>query len=151
MRVVVLGLMATLILQPVTAQADVAVVDIRTPAEWRETGVLEGAHLLTFFDERGGHDARAFVDRLRREVDPSQPLVLVCRSGNRTTHVQNFLRQIGYDRVTHVDGGMTRLIAEGVPTVAPPPDAFALQTEFGTLWRCAADAEAPTATCFAEP
>ena len=37
----------------------VPVVDIRTPEEWRATGVIKGSHLLTFFDAQGSYDLRA--------------------------------------------------------------------------------------------
>jgi len=38
---------------------DAAVVDIRTPEEWRETGAIEGNRLLTFFDADGNRDIGA--------------------------------------------------------------------------------------------
>ena len=38
---------------------DAAVVDIRTPGEWRETGTIEGSHLLTFSDADGNRDIGA--------------------------------------------------------------------------------------------
>ena len=31
----------------------VPVIDIRTPEEWRQTGIIEGSHMLTFFDAQG--------------------------------------------------------------------------------------------------
>lgn len=38
---------------------DAAVVDIRTPEESRETGTIEGSHLLTFSDADGNRDIGA--------------------------------------------------------------------------------------------
>ena len=35
----------------------VPVIDIRTPEEWRDTGMIEGSHLLTFFDAQGRYDS----------------------------------------------------------------------------------------------
>ena len=31
----------------------VPIIDIRTPKEWIETGIIEGSHLITFFNEKG--------------------------------------------------------------------------------------------------
>lgn len=36
-------------------RAEPVIVDIRTPAEWRETGVIADAVLLTFFAEDGSY------------------------------------------------------------------------------------------------
>ncbi|TVQ37435.1 MAG: rhodanese-like domain-containing protein [Geminicoccaceae bacterium] len=136
---------------PAVSTENVTVVDIRTPGEWRQTGVIDGALLLTFFDEQGGYDARGFVERLLGEVDPESPVLLVCRTGSRTTAVTNFLRQIGFSQIDHVEGGMLRLLAEGVTPVVPADDAFTPSTRFGSLWRCAADGDARAARCSAEP
>ena len=47
-------------------EAGAPIIDIRTPEEWGTTGVIEGSHLLTFFDARGSYDARGVaVEALR--------------------------------------------------------------------------------------
>jgi rhodanese-related sulfurtransferase len=47
------------------AAAGVPVIDIRTAGEWKETGILPGSRLLTFFDERGRADPPAWLQQLR--------------------------------------------------------------------------------------
>jgi len=80
--------------------AGVPIVDIRTAAEWRETGVIPGSHLLTFFDAIGQHNPPAWLEQLKPIVKPDQPVIVICRSGNRTQAVSRFLsQQAGYRTV----------------------------------------------------
>ena len=62
---------------------DVPLVDIRRPEEWRETGVVEGSQLLTFVDESGRLQP-GFLETLTQRFSPTDPVVLICRTGNRT-------------------------------------------------------------------
>ena len=97
------------------------VIDIRTPEEWRETGVIEGSHLLTFFDAQGRYDVRAWLSGLAAIVDRDEPFTLICHSGGRSALVGRLLdAQLGYERVHDAPGGIERWIAEDRPTVAPP-------------------------------
>jgi rhodanese-related sulfurtransferase len=85
----------------------VPLIDVRTPGEWRETGVIEGSHLLTFFDERGRYDAAAWLAELERIAGPDQPVALICATGGRTTAISFFLdQQVGYDKVYHATEGV---------------------------------------------
>jgi rhodanese-related sulfurtransferase len=77
-------------------------IDIRTPEEWKETGVAEGAHKLDMNDPM-------FTAKLSKIVDGdrTKPIVLICRTANRTRTVQAALmQQGGYSRVINVEGGM---------------------------------------------
>lgn len=62
----------------------VKVVDIRTPGEWKQTGVVAGSQMVQFVDERGRVDPEVFAQQLDAVVPASQPVILICRSGNRT-------------------------------------------------------------------
>lgn len=96
----------------------VTVIDIRTPAEWNQTGVIEGSHLQTFFDELGRYDARAWMSAVRSIAAPDQPVVLVCHSGGRSSAVSRLLTmQFDYQRVYNVHAGIAHWIAEGRPTI----------------------------------
>ena len=102
-------------------QRGVPIVDIRTPEEWRETGVIEGSHLLTFFDAHGRYDARAWLSELASIASRrDDPLALICDSGGRSALVSRFLdTQLGYRHVFDVPGGIAQWMAENRPTVAP--------------------------------
>lgn len=94
----------------------VPIIDVRTASEWRETGVIEGSHQVTFFDEKGHYDVNAFVRELNKIAGPDQPFILVCRSGNRTGKISRFLdEKLKYQQVMHVARGIKGWIHEGYP------------------------------------
>lgn len=92
------------------------VVDIRTPEEWRETGVLPDALLLTYTRPD------QFLAALRPHLEPGRPVALICRTGNRTARAA---REIGAQLdvpVIDVAGGMFRLMRAGYRPEAPRRD-----------------------------
>lgn len=100
------------------AASGVAVIDIRTEPEWKETGVIAGSHLLTFFDEKGNADPAAWLRKLQAIAGPGQPVAVICRSGNRTQPVSRLLfQQAGYPTVYNVKKGIRAWAAEGRPLV----------------------------------
>ncbi len=97
----------------------VSVVDVRTPEEWRETGVIKGARLMTF-SFSGGFDKAAWVKQLQQASKPGEPVVLICRSGRRSTAVAEYLEsQSAKTKIYNANGGMNAWKAEGRPVVAP--------------------------------
>ena len=99
----------------------IPVIDIRREEEWRQTGVIEGSHLLTFFDREGNYDVDGWLAELRKIVGPGDPVILLCRTGNRTTAVSNFLDgEVGQKQVYNATHGITRWISDGHPVVAWP-------------------------------
>ena len=89
----------------------VMVIDIRRPEEWRETGVIEGSYLMTAFDQQG-RLTRDFPTLFTETVDPEQPIVLICRTGNRTGTLSRILTdQAGYPNIHHVTDGIAAWIA----------------------------------------
>jgi len=98
----------------------VPVIDIRRPEEWRQTGVVEGSLLNTFFDKQGRYDVRAWLEKLAPVAGKEDPLILICRTGNRTGVVGRFLdRKLGYAKVYNVEKGITDWIRKGNPVVKP--------------------------------
>lgn len=100
--------------------AGIPVIDIRRPEEWRQTGVVKGSHLLTFFDKKGNYDLRTWMDEFSKIAGPDDQFVLICRTGNRTGTISKFLDQkLKYRKVSHVNKGITHWIKKGNPTVSP--------------------------------
>ncbi len=98
------------------------VVDVRTEPEWQDTGVVKGAHLMTFFDAQGHADAPAWLARLKSVAKPADPVVVICRSGNRSRVVSQFLsEQAGYTKVYNVKAGMKGWVGNGGPVVPAAP------------------------------
>lgn len=97
----------------------VPLIDIRTSPEWQQTGVVPGSHLLTFFDERGRADPATWLEKARTIAKPGDPVIVICRTGNRTKAVSQFLSdQVGYAKVYNVRNGIAAWGRDG-RTLAP--------------------------------
>ena len=95
------------------AETSALVVDIRQPQEWVQTGVLPNALLLTFADPA------QFLAELRPHLQPGQPVLLICRTGNRTAHAAAMIAPHLDVPVVDVTGGMLRLITQGYHPASP--------------------------------
>jgi rhodanese-related sulfurtransferase len=97
----------------------VPIYDVRRPEEWRKTGILEGSRLLTFVD-KSGRLKPDFLPQFTTEIDKNQPVILICRTGNRTDTLARYLvEKLGYTQVYNARDGITRWIAEKLPVVRP--------------------------------
>ncbi|MBK1721466.1 rhodanese-like domain-containing protein [Thiocystis violacea] len=88
------------------AQAgEITLIDIRTPPEWRQTGVAPVAQRIDMADPKG---PSAFLSKLLDSVggDKSAPIALICRTGNRSTYLQEQLQSVGFTNVYNVPEGM---------------------------------------------
>ncbi len=90
----------------------IQIIDIRTLPEWKESGIVKNAIPITFFDTAGHYDAEAFLKELNKHVTKEKEFALICRTGNRTTAVSDFLSKQGY-KVINLTGGMNRLMSQG--------------------------------------
>ena len=96
-------------------KSSMPIIDIRTPSEWRQTGLLKGSIPIMFFDERGGYDLNRFLSQLQPLVKKGEPFALICNSGSRTRLVANYLSQhYGYS-VINLKGGIRYAIAKRLP------------------------------------
>ena len=95
-------------------KSGVPVIDIRTQGEWEESGIIAGSKLHTFFDEKGRSDPAAWLETIKPFAKPDQPVVVICRSGNRTKAASQFLsQQAGYAKVYNVKNGIKGWVKEG--------------------------------------
>ncbi|HEX7951075.1 MAG TPA: molybdopterin-synthase adenylyltransferase MoeB [Candidatus Limnocylindrales bacterium] len=88
-------------------------LDVREPVEWAE-GHLEGAIHLPQGRLNAGVTA-AVPDR-------DAPIVVYCRSGNRSTYATTTLGQLGYRHVVNLAGGIIAWQRAGLPVVVPAPE-----------------------------
>ncbi|MGD8629331.1 MAG: rhodanese-like domain-containing protein [Gammaproteobacteria bacterium] len=93
----------------------IPVYDIRRPDEWRQTGVVANSRLLTFVDD-GGRVAPDFMQRFTADVGREDPVVLICRTGSRTsTLARHLVEKMGYSQVYNVRDGIARWIRDDRP------------------------------------
>lgn len=93
------------------------VVDVRTPEEWKSTGLIPGSKGVAYFDSTGGYDKEAWLKQLKPlQTSPGQAVILVCRSGNRSATVgKMLLDETGYSKVYHLEKGIKGWSAESKP------------------------------------
>jgi hydroxyacylglutathione hydrolase len=85
------------------------VLDVREQPEW-DAGHIPGSVHEPY------HDVRDVPDG----IDPSQPVAVVCGSGQRAAVGASLLQRYGAEQVIHVvDGGVPRWKREGWPTEQP--------------------------------
>ena len=95
----------------------VPLYDVRRTEEWRQTGVVEGSRKLTFVDA-GGQVNPEFLQRFTAEVGKNEPVILICRTGNRTDALaRHLVEKLGYTQVYNVQNGITRWVSDGNPVV----------------------------------
>ena len=93
-------------------ESRIKVIDIRREDEWTTTGVIPNAIQFTAFDKRGQFIA-SFPQQLKEYVSPDEEFALICRSGNRTARLVNWLaNKGGYPNAYNVLHGMNRWITE---------------------------------------
>lgn len=100
----------------------VPIIDIRLPMEWQQTGIIEGAHLMTFFDELGRVNAPEWMYNLGRIVkSKKEPFIIYCAHANRTKILGEWLsKEIGFEKVYELKGGIEYgWIPLKKPTVKP--------------------------------
>jgi len=101
-------------------QQEVPVVDVRSTEEWHKTGIVEGSHLLMFYDEKGKYDLDQWLADIAKIAAKDEPLILICHSGGRSKQLAEYLvQEVGYHSVYNVKKGIVRWVKDKNPTVAP--------------------------------
>ena len=97
--------------------SNIPIVDIRTPEEWKQTGLLKGAIPIMFFDEKGKYNIDIFIAKLNKAIDTKKPFALICRSSSRTTMLSNFLSENFKYKIINLKGGMNHAQSINLPII----------------------------------
>ncbi len=86
-------------------RGELIMIDVRSPQEWRETGVPEHAQTVTIHNPDG---LAGFVADVADVVgtDKERPIALICARGNRSSVGVQALRQAGFRRILNVREGL---------------------------------------------
>lgn len=87
-------------------------VDVRTPQEYLQ-GHLEGAINIDWYQ-------RSFRN-LVQHIPKDKPILIYCRSGNRTSKTSGVLQALGYSEIYNLEKGINQWIAEKAPTTLVEP------------------------------
>ena len=74
---------------------DGVLLDVREPFEWQQTGVLPESKLISM------GELPTSLDELSKDT----PILVVCRTGNRSQHVAGWLDSNGYN-ASNLAGGV---------------------------------------------
>jgi rhodanese-related sulfurtransferase len=94
------------------AAGQALLIDIREPDEHAATGVAPGALRLPLSQIK---ERQSEIPR-----DPARPVLLICRTQNRSSKLATMLQAQGYTNVRYVDGGMKEWTERHFPTEMPP-------------------------------
>ena len=95
----------------------VPLYDIRRPVEWKMTGVIDGSRRLTFVDQ-SGRLMPDFLGRFTRAVSKDQPVMLICRVGNRSAALARYLmEEHGFTQVYNVEDGIRGWLGDRRPVI----------------------------------
>lgn len=94
--------------------SDAVLVDIRDAPELEENGRIPGAVHIP----RGMLEFRADTTSPYHQapLDPSKRVILHCASGGRSALAAQTLQEMGYEHVSHLDGGINAWREAGKPT-----------------------------------
>ena len=99
---------------------EMVLIDIRSPEEWAQTGVAQGAVALTMHNP---DFLKQITTLLNAQKDKT--IGLICATGGRTDYVTSFLAKNGFTEVVDVSEGMmgnqrgSGWIALGLPLSTP--------------------------------
>ena len=85
---------------------DQAILDVRDKSEWDE-GHIKGASHIPYY----------FIQERYQELESSQPLVVICAGGQRSTIACSLLQKHGFTQLLNVLGGMDTWNRVGFETV----------------------------------
>jgi rhodanese-related sulfurtransferase len=87
------------------AGGDAVLIDLREPEELEANGRIPGAvHVPRGMLEFRADPASPYH---QEPLDPSKRVILHCASGGRSALAAAALKDMGYERVAHLDGGIT--------------------------------------------
>lgn len=78
-------------------------IDIRSPPEWKETGVPKSAHAITMHQKRD--DLLAALAKATGG-SKARPIALICATGSRSSFLTGWLRSQGYTAISDVAEGV---------------------------------------------
>ena len=87
---------------------DFAILDIRTPGEFR-SGHLAESILIDFYSQ-------TFADQLSR-LDKEKTYLIYCRTGNRSTKSLEIFKKLKFQKIYHMASGIRAWKSEGFAVV----------------------------------
>ena len=91
-------------------------IDIRDMVELQNTGRIENSfNIPRGMLEFSIHPESPFFKK--EKIDPNKEMVLFCAAGGRSALAAKTLQDMGFEKVSHVDGGFSLMINSGFKIV----------------------------------
>ena len=91
-------------------------IDIRDMVELQNTGRIENSfNIPRGMLEFSIHPESPFFKK--EKIDPNKEMVLFCAAGGRSALAAKTLQDMGFDKVSHIDGGFSLMINSGFKIV----------------------------------
>ena len=101
------------------SNTNIPIVDVRRSSEWDQTGVIQNSILITLFDEEGNYNFDEWYEKLQLEINITDPIILICRSGKRSKIVANMIDEKFNSIIYNSQGGINSWINKKFITVEP--------------------------------
>jgi rhodanese-related sulfurtransferase len=84
------------------------IIDVRTPEEYN------GGHIENTVNVN--YNSGNFSDEISR-FDKDRTYLIYCRTGARSAGARDIMKELGFQKIYNMDGGITDWIAKGLPLV----------------------------------
>ncbi|MBM7649900.1 hydroxyacylglutathione hydrolase [Bacillus ectoiniformans] len=88
---------------------DSQVIDVRNDTEWKQ-GHIQGAE----------HKMLGYLRKTGKELDQSKPVLIHCQSGARSAIAASVMKHLGFEDVTHLEGGFSAWSKKNSDSVVTP-------------------------------
>ena len=95
-------------MQTILELDDVQLIDVRTPEEYNE-GYIENAQNIDYYSPTFDEDIQ--------KLDKSKPVILYCKSGNRSGKCAEILKEAGFEKIYDLEGGITEWKYKGLDVI----------------------------------
>ncbi len=89
-------------------KGEVLILDVRTPFEWKESGVIDGALMKNAYDS----DLTSYLKNLEK----SKEIYIYCHSGSRSKKVSKLLDELGF-KSFNLKGGIVSWQKNKLPLI----------------------------------
>ncbi len=92
-------------MQTLLKMDEVQLVDVRTPEEYK-TGFIANAQNIDYFSPTFDQDVK--------NLDKKKPVILYCKSGQRSSKCSKKLLEAGFVKIYNLEGGITQWQHQGL-------------------------------------
>jgi len=95
-------------LEQLVSNEGAIIIDVRLEDEWKDTGIIQNSIPLTYFDKSFKPMMNEFLNGANKAThgDKLKPIVVVCRTGQRSVIASQALDKTGYKNVYNLKYGI---------------------------------------------